>query len=150
MRCLLVLFLLICCFKQQSTLNAQIVLGADSSAVIKRDSSGKGYVIYKHNPSLDALIEKYKKMNYAAPGLEGYRVQIFSEAGNNAKDRANLKLQEFQTAFFDTPSYLTYEQPNFKVRCGDFRTKAEARKLQKRIAYQFPGAFIVRDHIKVL
>jgi hypothetical protein len=45
--------------------------------------------------------------------------------------------------------YLTYQQPNFKVRCGDFRTRAEARKYVKSISAYFPSAFIVKDFIEV-
>jgi hypothetical protein len=107
-----------------------------------------GKVIYSEPPGLEELMEKYRKENYASPGVDGFRVQVFSDAGNNAKDRAGNALKEFQEAFPDIPVYLTYQQPNFKVRAGDFRYKAEARKLQKIIHLQFPGAFIVKDFIQ--
>jgi hypothetical protein len=81
-------------------------------------------------------------------GAEGYRVQIFTDAGTSAKERANSILTEFNASFSDTPAYLVYQQPNFKVRCGDFLTKAQARKLQKRIDSKFTGSYIVRDLIK--
>ena len=138
---ILSIFLLVFCFCVENNLGAQTANG--------RDSSGNGRIVYNLAPGLENLVEKYKKANYSSQGPEGFRVQIFSEAGNPAKDRADNMLQEFSSAFSDTPVYLTYEQPNFKVRAGDFRTKAEARKLQKRINYQYPGAFIVKDKIKV-
>jgi len=109
----------------------------------------QGKVTYMEPPGLDELMEKYRKENYASPGIDGYRVQLFSDAGNNAKERATSALNEFQAAFPETPVYLSYQQPNFKVRAGDFRNKAEARKLQKRIKPLFPGAFIVKDFIQV-
>jgi len=135
-----ILFFLFAC------LNAGIDVHAQTDAA--KDSSGNGRINYNLAPGLENLIEKYKKLNYSSQGPEGFRVQIFSETGNPAKDRAERMLQEFSSAFGDTPVYLTYEQPNFKVRCGDFRTKAEARKLQKQINYQFQGAFIVKDRIR--
>lgn len=94
------------------------------------------------------LIESYKKANYAAPGIDGFRVQILSDAGNNAKERAQSSLVDFEQKFPGIPVYLTYQQPNFKVRCGDFRTKAEARRLLNEVSRQFPGAYVVRDFIK--
>jgi hypothetical protein len=113
---------------------------------IKAQAQGK--ITYIEPDGLEALMEKYRAENYASPGIDGYRVQVFSDAGNNAKDRAAAILQEFEVAFPGVPVYLTYQQPNFKVRAGDFRFKAEARKLQKTIQTNFPGSFIVRDFIQ--
>ena len=98
---------------------------------------------------LDQLIESYKKVNYTSPGIDGYRVQIFSESGNNAKEHAQQSLSEFNQLFSGNSAYLTYQQPNFKVRCGDYRTKAEARRLLKQLSGQYPGAYIVKDNIKI-
>jgi hypothetical protein len=112
------------------------------------DSLIRGKVTYKLAPGLNQLMEKYRRANYSMTGVEGYRVQIFTDAGTNAKERANNTLSEFTASFSDIPAYLVYQQPNFKVRCGDFLTKAQARKLQKRIDSQFPGSYIVRDLIK--
>ncbi len=112
------------------------------------DSLKDGKVTYHLAPGVNQLMEKYKRANYNSQGPEGYRVQIFTDAGTNAKERANNTLSEFTASFSGTPAYLVYQQPNFKVRCGDFLTKAQARKLQKRIDSQFPGSYIVRDLIK--
>lgn len=108
-----------------------------------------GGVTFIYDNGVEDLIEKYKKNNYSNPGVEGYRVQIFTGAGNDSKDKAEKSLQDFLTSFPDEVAYLTYQQPNFKVRCGDFRTKSEARKLMKKISYQYPGSYIVKDNIKV-
>ncbi|MBX7203158.1 MAG: SPOR domain-containing protein [Bacteroidia bacterium] len=109
-----------------------------------------GKITYVEPAGLEQLLENYRKANYAAPGVDGFRVQVFSDAGNNAKERATSALKDFQDAFPGVPVYLTYQQPNFKVRAGDFRSKAEARKLQKTIHLQFPGSFIVKDFIQPL
>jgi hypothetical protein len=120
-------------------------LHTDSSA--QTDSTLEGNVKFQTDQGFNELIEKYKKMNYSSSTIDGYRVQISTDAGNNAKDLSNKVLQEFKATFSDVPAYITYQQPNFKVRCGNFRNKSEARKLQKRIAYLYPSAFIVKDEI---
>lgn len=112
------------------------------------DSGSTGYVRYHEPAWLKNQVEKYKRANYASPGVEGFRLQIFSDGGNNAKDRANTALESFKSAFPDIPVYLSYQQPNFRVRAGDCRSRAEARKLQKRIEFQYPNAFLVRDHVR--
>lgn len=115
---------------------------------ILNDTLNKGSVKYNLPNGFIDLIESYKKANYASPGIEGFRVQILSDAGNNAKERAQSSLVEFEQKFPGIPVYLTYQQPNFKVRCGDFRTKAEARRLLNELSSQFPGSYVVRDFIK--
>jgi len=111
------------------------------------DSTSSGKITIKTDLGFNELVEKYKKVNYSSSAVEGYRVQISTDAGNNAKDISNKVLQEFKATFSDVPAYITYQQPNFKVRCGDFRYKSEARKLQKRIAFIYPSTFIVKDEI---
>lgn len=113
------------------------------------DSSSIGAYTLSLPEGLDQLIESYKKVNYTSSGVEGYRVQIFSESGNNAKEHAQQSLSEFNQSLSSNPAYLIYQQPNFKVRCGDYRTKAEARRLLKQLSDQYPGAYIVKDYIKI-
>jgi hypothetical protein len=127
-------------------LNAQAIGGVSSTVT---DSTLRGSITWDLPDGLFQLVESYKKSNYASPGFEGFRVQVLSDAGNNAKDRAQSTLLKFEQEFPGTSVYLTYQQPNFKVRCGDYRTKAEARRLLNQINGQFPGAYIVRDFIKI-
>ncbi len=114
------------------------------------DSSYIGAYTLSLPVGLDQLIGTYKKVNYTASGFDGYRVQIFSESGNNAKEHAQKSLSDFNQSVYENAAYLIYQQPNFKVRCGDFRTKAEAQRLLKQLSGQYPGAYIVKDNIKFL
>jgi hypothetical protein len=114
-----------------------------------KDLSGKGTVTIHQSPEVDAAIERFKKYNYSAEGVEGYRIQIFSESGNEAKAKAEKVLTDYKSLYDFPVGYLTYQQPNFKVRCGDFRTKSEARKYVKLISATYPSAFIVKDAINV-
>jgi len=113
-------------------------------------SKATGNIKWIYPDGLDHLIEKYKTENFREPGLDGFRVQVFSDGGNNAKDRA-LKVQNsLKEVYPDLDVYLSYNQPNFRVRCGNNRSKAEARKLQLEIIQQYPGCFIVRDLIRTV
>lgn len=109
----------------------------------------KGIITWKLPLGLNTLLEDYKKENYKEPGLDGYRIQVFSDGGNNAKERAQKLVEEIQSSYPQLEVYLSYQQPNFKVRCGDYRTKAEARKNQALICKNYPGCFIVQDHILI-
>ncbi len=108
-----------------------------------------GHVSWNLPSGLTTLVEAYKRDNFKEQGIDGYRIQLFSDGGNNAKDRAQSMLEELLKNYPEVSSYLTYQQPNFKVRLGNFRTKAEARQFQTILSQNYPGCFIVRDLIKV-
>lgn len=108
----------------------------DSALVIERDVR------------LDSLLMKHIRVNKANDGLDGYRVQLYSGSGTEARLAANNLRAEFMGNHPNIPAYLIYQAPNFKVRLGDYRTELEAIRLQRELAYQYPGGFVVRDKIK--
>ena len=129
------LFLILACslngYAQESI--GQIV---DSSFAIQRDIR------------LDSLLMKHIRVNKQADGFEGFRVQLFSGSGTEARQQANNLRAEFMAQYSDIPAYLIYQSPNFKVRVGDFRTELEAIQLQRRLSYQYPGGFVSKDIVK--
>lgn len=108
----------------------------DSSLVIERDVR------------VDSLLMKHSRVNKLKNGLDGYRIQLFSGSGTEARMQANNLRAEFMANHPDIPAYLIYQAPNFKVRLGDFRSELEAVHLQRELAYQYPGGFVVKDEIK--
>jgi hypothetical protein len=108
----------------------------DSTLVIDRDVR------------LDSLVMRHSRVNKLKDGFDGYRVQLFSGSGTEARLQANNLRAEFMTLYADVPAYLVYQAPNFKVRVGDFRTELEAIHMQRQIAYQYPGGFVARDLVK--
>jgi hypothetical protein len=93
------------------------------------------------------LVEKYNNQNQTKPIINGYRVQIYFDSGNQSKKKANDVKTQFLAKNPDIPCYLVYQSPNFKVRVGDFRTRYEAYKLYREIRNDFPSAYIVKDEI---
>jgi hypothetical protein len=83
----------------------------------------------------------------ANPTMKGYRVQVFSGSGNEARQKANQLRSEFLQLYPDMATHLVFQQPNFKVRIGDLRTELEAIRLKKEIGYDYPNGFVVRDMI---
>lgn len=108
----------------------------DSSLVIERDVR------------LDSLVMRHTRVNKLKDGFDGFRVQLYSGSGTEARLQANNLRAEFMSIYPDVPAYLVYQAPNFKVRVGDFRTELEATYLQRELAYQYPGGFVSRDLVK--
>ncbi len=100
------------------------------------------------DPAIDDLVKKHVRVNEEGKGFPGFRVQIFSDSGNGARERANEKRSAFVSKYPDIPAYLDFNNPNFIVRVGDFRTKLEARKFLNTVAVDFPYSFVRKDMIQ--
>lgn len=107
----------------------------------KSDSLQQKTTIVKDS-RIDLLGETYK----ATYSLKGYRVQIYS---GNKRQPANQTRASFLRVHPKTKAHLDYEQPYYKVRVGDFKTKMEALKYKNFISKEFPNSFIVRDDIEI-
>lgn len=91
-----------------------------------------------------SLLNKHIEIN-SKSSIKGYRVKIHFGADKN---KANEIKAKFSTLYPDVPAYAKYDQPNFNIRVGDFRSKLEAYKFLKEIQTEFPSAFIVQDDIE--
>ena len=79
--------------------------------------------------------------------MNGFRVQIFMEIGNEAVDRAHRVKREFEATHPELPIYLSYEQPYYRLRVGDFRNRVEAEKYLRILKPQYSVAFVTADII---
>ncbi|MFZ9943613.1 MAG: SPOR domain-containing protein [Bacteroidia bacterium] len=91
-------------------------------------------------------MSKHIALGKARNAMPGYRVQIFF--GDNRED-ANLIKSEFLRIYPNIGAYLVYQQPNFKIRVGDFKTRLLATEFLLEVQDKFPMAFLVKDNIKL-
>jgi hypothetical protein len=106
-----------------------------------------GNVEIVQDERISQLADQYKKMSLNNPEIDGYRVQIFFDSGSNSKNTAANIKGEFEIVYPEIKSYLSYKEPYYRVRVGDFRTLTEAVGFQKKIAIDYPNAFPVKDKI---
>ena len=79
--------------------------------------------------------------------IEGFRIQITSFAGINSKSLIEKAAAQFKQQFPNIPYTVSYSEPNFRLRVGDYQTKLEAYKALQAISLSFPGAFVLKDLI---
>lgn len=79
----------------------------------------------------------------------GYRVLIFSQGGNNSKDAALAEKERFEEAFPESKVYVSFEEPYFKVKAGNFIDRMQADFFLREIKILYPYAFIVKDALNV-
>ncbi len=117
--------------------------------VTSYSQSKQGKVEIISDPRLNELIEKHKALNESINGIPGYRIQIFSESGTNSKNKSENVKSEFLQKFPYEAAYVLFQEPNYKVRVGDFRTQLDALGFLHKMTPLFPNAFIVSDKIKL-
>ena len=71
------------------------------------------------------------------------------ESGNDAVELANTAMEEFKEKYPDTPIYLVFGQPYYRLRVGDFRTRLEAEKAFQTLSQDYKKAFITSDRIQL-
>lgn len=99
------------------------------------------------DPKIDQLVEKHIFLNLHQSTLDGWRVQIFFDSGTNSKKRATDILNRFNYQYPDSKAYLSFKEPYYRVRVGDFRTRLEAEGFMKMIQAEYPNAFATADKI---
>lgn len=130
---------------------ASIILLLGASTCFAQD---RGSVIEVKDPEIDSLIARriflnrsdnnYTSNNTKALVLYGYRVQVFF--GSDRKAAHNLQAK-FKNLYPEFDCYITYTQPNYRVKVGDFRTRYEAEKLISQLRPSFPTLFIFNEKI---
>ena len=107
----------------------------------------QGSVEILRDPAIDGLVLKHIQVNQSLGGIQGYRIQIFFDSGNNSKTRGQSVYETFSARFPEVSAYLTFKSPNYKVRVGDFRTRLDAVRFLQEILPDYPGAYVVADQI---
>ena len=110
-------------------------------------SQSIGSVNINQDSRIESLISKQRQMYHIDSSFNGYRIHIFMEIGNEALKHAESVKKQFERAFPDIPIYLTYSEPYFRLRAGDFRNRVEAEKCLRRIKPRFKEAFVTADMI---
>ncbi len=97
---------------------------------------------------IDTLIQLHILQNKKFPVMPGFRIQIFKESGNTALDEALAVREQFEKKY-NLPAYITFNEPYYRVRVGDFRTRLEAIRFLEKIKRTYPLAWDIKDDIQI-
>jgi len=102
-----------------------------------------------HEQRIDSLIMLHKKLNAINSNISGFRVQIYFESGNYSKSKAIEVRNSFESRFAGHKAYVSFNEPYYRVRVGDFRSRIEAIGFLKKVLRDYPNAFEVKDLISL-
>lgn len=116
-------------------------------AMAQKSTYGKrGSVQIIGDTDVEKLVTKHIELNEQVKTIPGYRIQIASLSGNNAKSNAFALKDRFKEVYSGVEVYISYDDPNFRIKVGDFKTRLEAYAFLQRIKDVYQGN-IVQDNI---
>ena len=96
--------------------------------------------------NLSRLLEINLEKSEKTDKIPGFRIQVASSNNrfiiDEERDLAKKELEKFRT-------HVIYDQPYYKLRLGDYKTRLDAMKHLQEILEVFSSAYIVKDEIKV-
>lgn len=110
--------------------------GAYPQTKAERMASSHGFEYWVSDTGLTQTLDLEK--------IPGYRVQVYQGSSRvRAKEIRDLMVQQYSKLGV----YLGFRQPDFRVRVGDFRDKAEAQAYLLMLKGEYPSAFVVPDKV---
>ena len=115
---------------------------AKSNNVPKADVDKPLYV----NKKLESVLDTLAKQNKAIRYINGFRIQIY--VGNVRHEADGAKSYIYQ-AFPDLNPYVSYTQPTYRVKVGDFMYRSDAEQYLDLIREQYASAVILADRVDI-
>ncbi|MFD2516263.1 sporulation protein [Pontibacter locisalis] len=91
---------------------------------------------------MDTVASVNKNIKYA----QGYRILAYN--GSERQKVMNLR-KSIISRVPEVKDYLTYQQPNFRLKIGDFFSRVEAQQVLNQLSDLIPNAQIVQDQINI-
>lgn len=105
-----------------------------------------GHVRVTGDVAVNEMVNRHIELNNKVKTIPGYRVQIASFSGTNSKNNAFNLRDRFMEDYPNAQAYIVYDEPNFKVKVGDFRSRLEAYAFLQEIKEFYKG-YIIKDNI---
>ncbi|OIP84545.1 MAG: hypothetical protein AUK44_02120 [Porphyromonadaceae bacterium CG2_30_38_12] len=114
--------------------------------------SGATLKIFQDTHIDKALMDRKSNKNTQGGSGVGYRIQVFSSNVQRTAKADAFKIEkEIRDFFPETPVYVSYTSPFWKVRIGDFKTMAEAQNFRSEFVKLMPDlkneTYTVKDKV---
>lgn len=92
--------------------------------------------------ALDSIAVRNKNVRYSS----GYRIQVY--VGNDRREVDEAKVFIYQN-FPELNTYLTFSQPTYKLKAGDFTSRLDAERYYSFIKQRYSMAMMVPERIDI-
>src|SRR4030095_13959396 len=109
-------------------------------------SAQEGYITVVQDSGIDKVLKLYQTFAKEKRLINGFRIQLGSNI--NRKELMDMRVR-FLQLYPSSSAYIEYQQPQFKLRVGDFRTRSDAAAFMEEVRENFTSVFIVPDKVYV-
>ena len=100
----------------------------------------------RNEKGIEYLVNKYENILKNTGGINGWRLQLKFKAKESEIIKIKLK---FIKLFPNIPVFLEYQEPYYRIRVGNCRTKLEALKIKYLIKKHFTDTYPVPEIISI-
>lgn len=104
-------------------------------------------VRYNVETPIESIQEDYIRTWRRLGEIDGYRIQIAAVTGTNSKSTAEAERYLFMSRYPSIPAYISFKEPYFRIRVGNYSTRLEAYFVLQEIRTSYPNAYIIPDKI---
>jgi hypothetical protein len=120
----------------------ETVVAPKNNNVPKTNVDKPLYVNKRLETVLDTLTRQNKSIRY----VNGFRIQIYV---GNVRQEADAAKSYIYQAFPDLNPYVSYSQPTYRVKVGDFMYRSDAEQYLDLIKEQYSSAVILADRVDI-
>ena len=96
--------------------------------------------------NVDSRIAQFIKIEKRIDQIQGFRLQICFDSNKDVVDAARDK---FLKLYPLTDTYVSFENPHFNLKVGDFRSRLEAEKVKRELFGEFVICIIHEELINL-
>lgn len=134
----------VCLLLVANLCNAQLEVSYDNNTPTPANATG---VVLHTDPRLAVLFKKHRDVQLGViRSGRGYRVQIYN--GNDRTKATAIKI-DFMRRFPGVRTYLAYVSPYFRVKVGDYTSRAEAERMYGQVSHLYNPCMIVPDIVLI-
>lgn len=127
--------------------NAQIVVEENIDRQPAAGNQWDNNIAIHADPRLAILVDKHRsQMSGGIRHMRGYRVQIYYGVDRNI---AFSRKADFMRRYPKTRAYMSYTQPQYRVKVGDFATREDAGELYREMISIYGACMIVPDYVTI-
>ena len=101
----------------------------------------------RNEKGIEYLVNKYENILKNTGGINGWRLQLKFKAKESEIIKIKLK---FIKLFPNIPVFLEYQEPYYRIRVGNCRTKLEALKIKYLIKKHFTDTYPYQKLFRLL
>ena len=116
------------------------------AAPVRKPATEQSIEALHVNKRLDALLDTIAQQNRSIRYAPGYRIQVY--VGNERQEADDAKLQVYRS-FPELSPYLSYKQPTYRLKVGDFMRRLDAEHYLSQLKQQFTSVILQPDKVDI-